>query len=152
MKQQNAIKELYTIASMREIEQHLDRSFHWFLETVSRIKESDTPKEELDELSKDVEDKDASIFATKRQVSQADRKHSESAGLRSGRSHRSHHSSSPSTRSEGSNSSCTKKKAAIIGLEAKRKAMLETQKEKVNLADIQTELELVAEKLMNEAQ
>ena len=51
VKQQNAIKgllqKLCTIASMREIEQHLDRSFHWFLETVSRIKESDTPKEEL---------------------------------------------------------------------------------------------------------
>ena len=30
--------------------------------------------------------------------------------------------------------------------------MLETQKAKVNLADIQTELELGAEKLMNEAQ
>ena len=65
---------------MREIEQHLDGSFHGFLKTVSRIKESDTPKEELDELSKDVEDKDASIFTTKRQISQADRKHSESEG------------------------------------------------------------------------
>ena len=116
---------------------------------MSRIRDSDTPKEELDELSRDIEDIDASIFATKRQISQAGRTHSESAGSRAGRTH---HSSSPSTRSTGSNSSSTKKKAAIVGLEAKRKAMLETQKAKANLADIQAELELETAKLINEAQ
>ena len=156
VKQINVIKGLLqepdskpTIASIRELEQKLDESFHGLLDTVSRIRDSDTPKEELDELSRDIEDIDASIFATKRQISQADRTHSESAGSRAGRTH---HSSSPSTRSTGSNSSSTKKKAAIVGLEAKRKAMLETQKAKANLADIQAELELETAKLINEAQ
>ena len=57
VKQINVIKGLLqesdskpTIASIREVEQKLDGSFHGLLDTVSRIRDPDTPKEELDEL------------------------------------------------------------------------------------------------------
>ena len=77
VKQINFIKGLLqepdskpTIASIPEVEQKLDGSFHGLLDTVSRvIRDSDTPKEELDELSRDIEDIDASIFATKKKIS-----------------------------------------------------------------------------------
>ena len=156
LKQINAIESsLQTPDNMdaiKEKDQQMDKAFEEVLETLGRLRDAEISEDYREELARDIEKVDASIFSVKRKISHVEARIPKLEDERSARSRssRTRSSRTHSARSERSCSSSVKQKALILGLEAKRKAMLNTQKAEAEMAEAQAELEAETAKLLKE--
>ena len=125
----------------------MDKAFEELLETLGRLRDSKISDDYREELARDIEKVDASLFSVKRKISHVEARLPK---LEDERSARSRSSRTRSARSERSCSSSVKQKALILGLEAKRKAMLNTQKAEAEMTEAQAKLEAETAKLLKE--
>ena len=161
LKQINAVESSLQVPdnmdAIKEKDQQMDKAFEELLETLGRLRDAEISEDYREELAKDIEKVDASLFSVKRKISHFEAKvpkleDERSARSRSSRTRSSHTRSSRthSAQSERSCSSSVKQKALVLGLEAKRKAMLNTQKAEAEMAEAQAELEAETAKLLKE--